>query len=100
MSVLDLLPANKKSIAVFNKVDLPDSGTRFKVEAQTSVSVEISALREFGIEELKRKLTAQLSQRGEIEGIGIIRQRHQDCLLRVAKSGAVAEELIRSNQPR
>ena len=99
MSVLDLLPANKKSIAVFNKVDLPDSGTRFKVEAQTSVSVEISALREFGIEELKRKLTAQLPQRGEIDGIGIIRQRHQDCLLRVARSGALAEELIRSNQP-
>ena len=97
MAVLDLLP--KKSIAVFNKIDLPGAGTRSKIEARTSVAVEISALREFGIEELKREVTAQLPQRAEIDGIGITRQRHQDCLLRVARSGAVAEELMRSSQP-
>ena len=97
MAVLDLLP--KKSIAVFNKIDLPGAGTRSKIEARTSVAVEISALREFGIEELKSEVTAQLPQRAEIDGIGITRQRHQDCLLRVARSGAVAEELMRSSQP-
>ena len=99
MAVLDLLPSNKKSIAVFNKIDLPDAGTRSKIEARTSASVEISALREFGIEKLKREVTAQLPHRAEIDGIGITRQRHQDCLLRVARSGAVAEELLRSRQP-
>ena len=99
MAVLDLLPADKKSIAVFNKVDLPVISSRSKIEVRASVSVEISALREFGIEELKREVTALLPQRGEIDGIGITRQRHQDCLLRVAKSGAVAEELLRSSQP-
>ena len=99
IAVLDLLPSDKKSIAVFNKVDLPGTSTRSKIEARTSVAIEISALREFGIEKLKREVTAQLPHRAEIDGIGITRQRHQDCLLRVAKSSAVAEELMRSSQP-
>ena len=99
MAVLDLLPADKKSIAVFNKIDLLGTSTRSKIEARISVSVEISALREFGIEKLKREVTAQLPHRAEIDGIGITRQRHQGCLLRVAKSSAVAEELMRSSQP-
>lgn len=99
MAVLDLLPSNKKSIAVFNKIDLTGAITRSKIGARTSVSVEISALREFGIEKLKREVTAQLPHRAEIDGIGITRQRHQDYFLRVAKSGAVADELLRANQP-
>lgn len=99
IAVLDLLPSNKKSIAVFNKVDLTGAITRSKIKARTSVSVEISALREFGIEKLKREVTAQLPHRAEIDGIGITRQRHQDCFLRVAKSGAVADELLRASQP-
>ena len=99
IAVLDLLPSNKKSIAVFNKVDLTGTITRSKIEARTSVSVEISALREFGIEKLKREVTAQLPHRAEIDVIGITRQRHQDCFLRVAKSGAVADELLRASQP-
>ena len=99
VAVLDLLPADKKSIAVFNKVDLPSINNRSEIEARASAFVEISALRESGIEELKREVTAQLPHRAEIDGIGITRQRHQDCLLRVAKSGALAEELVRSSQP-
>ncbi|MDE2733022.1 MAG: tRNA uridine-5-carboxymethylaminomethyl(34) synthesis GTPase MnmE [Gemmatimonadota bacterium] len=99
IAVLDLLPSDKKSIAVFNKIDLPGTRTRFKIEARTSVAIEISALREFGIEKLKREVAAQLPHRAEIDGIGITRQRHQDCLLQVAKSSAVAEELMRSSQP-
>ena len=99
IAVLDLLPSDKKSIAVFNKIDLPGTSTRSEIEARTSVSVEISALREFGIEKLRREVAAQLPHRAEIDGIGITRQHHQDCLLRVAKSGAVAEELLMSNQP-
>lgn len=99
IAVLDLLPSNKKSIAVFNKVDLTGAITRSKIEARTSVSVEISALRGFGIEKLKREVTAQLPHRAEIDVIGITRQRHQDCFLRVAKSGAVADELLRASQP-
>ncbi len=99
VAVLDLLPADKKSIAVFNKVDLPSINSRSEIEARASAFVEISALRESGIEELKREVTAQLPHRAEIDGIGITRQRHQDCLLRVAKSGALAEELVRSSQP-
>ena len=99
MAVLDLLPSDKKSIGVFNKIDLPGADIRSKVEARVSVSVEISALREFGIEKLKREVTAQLPHRMEVDGIGITRQRHQDCLLRVAKSGAIAEGLLKSGQP-
>ncbi len=99
IAVLDLLPSDKKSIAVFNKIDLPGTNTRSKIEARISVAIEISALREFGIEKLKREVAAQLPHRAEIDGIGITRQRHQDCLLRVAKSSAVAEELMRSSQP-
>ena len=99
MAVLDLLSPEKKSIGVFNKIDLPGASTRSKIEAQVSVSVEISALREFGIEELKREVTAQLPHRAEVDGIGITRQRHQDCLLRVAKSGTIAEGLMKSSQP-
>ena len=99
MAVLDQLPSDKKSIAVFNKIDLPGTSTRSKIESRTSVSIEISALRNHGIEELKREVTAQLPHRAEIDGIGITRQRHQDCLLRVAKSGTVAEELLSSSQP-
>ena len=100
MAVLDLLPSDKKSIAVFNKIDLLGTSTRqSKIEARTSVAVEISALREFSIEKLKREVTAQLPHRTEIDGVGITRQRHQDCLLRVAKSGAVADELLRYGQP-
>ena len=100
VAVLDLIPSDRKSIAVFNKIDLPGTGARSKIEARTSVSeVEISALREFGIEELKREVTAQLPHRTEIDGVGITRQRHQECLLRVAKSGAIADELLSSSQP-
>lgn len=99
IAVLDLLPSNKKSIAVFNKIDLTGAINRSKIEARTSVSVEVSALREFGIKKLKREVTAQLPHRAEIDGIGITRQRHQDCFLRVAKSGAVADELLRASQP-
>ncbi|MDE2742027.1 MAG: tRNA uridine-5-carboxymethylaminomethyl(34) synthesis GTPase MnmE [Gemmatimonadota bacterium] len=99
MAVLDLLPPDKKSIGVFNKIDLPGASTRSKIEARVSVSVEISALREFGIEKLKREVMAQLPHGAEVYGIGITRQRHQDCLLRVAKSGAIAEELLKSGQP-
>lgn len=99
IAVLDLLPSNKKSIAVFNKIDLTGAITRSKIKARTSVSVEISALRESGIERLKKEVTAQLPHRAEIDGIGITRQRHQDCFLRVAKSGAVADELLRASQP-
>ena len=99
MAVLDLLPSDKKSIGVFNKIDLPGADIRSKVEARVSVSVEISALREFGIEKLKREVTAQLPHRMEVDGIGITRQRHQDYLLRVAKSGAIAEGLLKSGQP-
>ena len=99
IAVLDQLPSEKKAIAVFNKIDLPDTSTRSKVESWTSVAVEISALRGFGIEKLKREVTAQLPRRAEVDGVGITRQRHQDCLLRVAKSGAVAEELLSSSQP-
>ena len=99
MAVLDLVPFDKKSISIFNKIDLPGADTRSNIKARTSVSVEISALREFGIEKLKREVTAQLPHRAEVDGIGITRQRHQDCLLRVAKSSAVAKELLRSSQP-
>lgn len=99
MAVLDLLPPDKNSIGVFNKIDLPGASTRSKIEARVSVSVEISALREFGIEKLKREVTAQLPHGAEVDGIGITRQRHQDCLLRVAKSGAIAEELLKFGQP-
>ena len=77
VAVLDLLPADKKSIAVFNKVDLPSINSRSEIEARASAFVEISALRESGIEELKREVTAQLPHRAEIDGIGITRQRHK-----------------------
>ena len=99
IAVLDLLPPDKKSIAVLNKIDLTGAIARSKIEARTSVSVEISALRGFGVEKLKKEAMAQLPHRAEIDGIGITRQRHQDCFLRVAKSGAVAEDLLGSNQP-
>ena len=99
IAVLDQLPSDKKSIAVFNKIDLPGASTRSEIESRTSVSVEISALRDLGMEELKREVTSQLPRRTEIDGVGITRQRHQECLLRVAKSGAVAEELLSSGQP-
>ena len=99
MAVLDLLPSDKKSIGVFNKIDLPGASTRSGIGARVSVSVEISALRGFGVEKLKREVTAQLPHKTEVDGIGITRQRHQDCLLRVAKSGAIAEELLKSSQP-
>ena len=99
MAVLDLLPSDKKSIGVFNKIDLPGASTRSRTEARVSVSVEISAFRELGIEKLKREVTAQLPHRMEVDGIGITRQRHQDCLLRVAKSGAIAEDLLKSSLP-
>ena len=99
IAVLDLIPPDKKSIAVFNKIDLTGAIARSKIEARTPVSVEISALKESGIEKLKREVTDQLPHRAEIDGIGITRQRHQDCFLRVAKSGAAADELLRTSQP-
>jgi len=99
MAVLDLLPLDKKSIGVFNKIDLPGAIIQSKIDARVSVSVEISALREFGIKKLKREVTARLPYRAEMDGIGITRQRHQDCLLRVAKYSAIAEDLLRYSQP-
>lgn len=97
-AVLDLLPI-EKTIAVLNKVDLPFVFDRTKLELQMLSTVEISALTELGIVDLKRESTVRLPPVLNVDGIGITRQRHLDCLLRVAKSTAVANELLLSEQP-
>ena len=96
--VLDQLP-DEKSIAVFNKVDLPRVLDRSKIESRLLPSVDISALTEFGLDDLKRESAARIPQRMEIDSIGITRQRHQDCLLQVARSGTIASKLLKDGQP-
>lgn len=96
--VLDLLPS-EKSIAIFNKVDLPCILDRSKVEPRALSFVDISALTELGLEDLKRESATRIPQKVEIDGIGITRQRHQDCLMRAARSGTAAGKLLTDGQP-
>ena len=97
-AVLELIPYDK-SIAIFNKVDLPRILDESTVSNKGASVVEISALTEQGIDELKRASINMLPQMAAIDGVGITRQRHQDCLLRVAGSGAEAGKLLASRQP-
>ena len=94
----ELLPF-EKTISVFNKVDLPFLFDRSRFENDALSVVEISALTEFGIDDLRRESLNRMPVAEDIDGIGITRQRHQDCLFRVAKSGTAANQLLASGQP-
>jgi tRNA modification GTPase len=97
-AVLDLLPF-EKSIFIFNKIDLASLFDRTKLENKSSSVVEISALTEQGIDDLKRETAHRMPLSKDVDGIGISRQRHQDCLFRVVKSATAAIELLVSGQP-
>ena len=97
-AVLDLLPF-EKSIFIFNKIDLASLFDRTKLENRSSSVVEISALTEQGIDDLKRETSHRMPLSKDVDGIGISRQRHQDCLFRVVKSTTAAIELLVSGQP-
>ena len=72
---------------------------RTKLENRSSSVVEISALTEQGIDDLKREPSPRMPLSKDVDGIGISRQRHQDCLFRVVKSTTAAIELLVSGQP-
>ena len=97
-AVLDLLPFDK-SIFIFNKIDLASRLDRTNVEKQSSSVVEISALTELGIDELKRETSRHMPRPKDVDGVGISRRRHQDCLFCVVKSTTAALELLVSGQP-
>ena len=98
LAVLELLPV-QKSIAVFNKVDLPAVLDRTKVERRAVSSVEISALTEVGVENLKKEATGYWPRSRGVEGVEVTRQRHQECLYRVSESGAKADRLLLDKEP-
>jgi len=95
--VLDFLHG-KRGILVLNKMDLtpklvvPDSWS-------DGISyVEISALTGQGLGTLKERSMEVIPRPGLVDGIGITRQRHHDCLLRVIACANQARDLLLSHQ--
>ena len=95
---VDRLPG-ENVLVVFNKVDLPHKLDRSKLRLDASSSVDISALTRSGIDELKRAAAQRLPPRHDVGGVGIIRQRHYDCLWCAIRSGESAAGLIDAGEP-
>ena len=95
--VLELL-RERKGIVVLNKVDLP-RGLEISPLFDDMVFVEISALTGEGIVELRRRILEQMPHPRTVDGVGITRQRHRDCLLRVVDRMRTAKEMVVSLHP-
>ena len=97
-ATVDLLPS-ENVLAIFNKVDLPRKLNRSKLRTDTLPCVDISALTGSGIDELKRVAAQLLPPRSDVNGVGITRQRHCDCLLCAIRAGERAIGLIDAGEP-
>ena len=96
-AVLKILPF-EKSIAIFNKVDLPLLLDRSKIQNTLSV-VEISARADIGTDNLKRETLFHMPPIEDVDGVGVTKQRHQECLLRVSNASASGINLLASGEP-
>ena len=96
-AAIDLL-SGENALVVFNKVDLPRRLDRSKLQSG-GASVEVSALTGTGVDEVKSAAAELLPVRRDVEGVGITRERHYDCLSCAIRSGQNAVGLIDAGEP-
>ena len=60
--------------------------------------VDISALTGLGLPQVQNVVTANMPSPSLVNGLGITRQRHRDCLQRVIESSTMAREMLLSQQ--
>tara|TARA_Y100000588_G_scaffold288567_2_gene306981 strand:- start:3179 stop:4474 length:1296 start_codon:yes stop_codon:yes gene_type:complete len=96
--VLQLLN-NRPAMILLNKTDLPrqlNIPTEFSSRHPT---VDISALTGYGLSQVQQFVMANIPPPTLIDGLGITRQRHRDCLLGVVKSCVTAKDMLITGQP-
>ncbi len=88
-----------RCLVALNKMDLP----RLELDSRPShlarTVVEISALTGSGKDSLIQKILEMLPQDHKVDGAVLTRQRHQDCISRMARQTEVALEMIRVGEP-
>ena len=91
--VLDVLK-QKPGLVLLNKTDKPRC-----IELPADISlphsvVDISALTGHGLKDVRRLVSELVPKPSLVDGIGITRQRHRDCLERVLSCSEMAEKLL------
>ena len=95
--VLQLLE-NKPAILLLNKTDLPRRLNIPIAFSSTHPVVDISALTGLGLPQVQNVVAANMPSPSLVNGLGITRQRHRDCLQRVIESSTMAREMLLSQQ--
>ena len=83
------LAGNKEAFLVLNKCDLPNRLGPLPGHISMP-AVEVSGLQEKGIAELQNLAVRRFAQPKSLDGIGLVHERHRDCLQRMAKATSVA----------
>ncbi len=92
------LAGDKEAVLVLNKCDLPN---RFSpLPAHISIpAAEVSGLQGKGVAELQNLAVRHLPQPKTVDGIGLVHERHHDCLQRMATAAAAALDGVSDGQP-
>lgn len=88
------LALSRPCLAVLNKFDLP---RRLEVPApwrKKCSCLNVSALRETGLNLLRKRAMEMIPRPNLVEGVGITRQRHRDCLMRAVERAEKARETL------
>ena len=96
-AVLDLL-RDRRGLVVLNKIDLLRKIVIRGDVCKDSSLVEISALTGHGLAELRDRAVALIPRPNLVDGIGITRQRHHDCLQQVISRMEIAQEMLITRQ--
>ena len=96
-AVLNLL-RERKGFVVLNKIDLLRKIILPGELCESSSHVEISALTGHGLAALREKAMVLVPRPCLVDGIGITRQRHHDCLQQVVSRMETAREMLITRQ--
>jgi len=90
----------QKHIIVINKIDLPQLLKRDMIPIKSTEYIEISALKDDGLELLKERMVSQLSTTGRKNtALLITNKRHRDALVKVADNIKQAFLLKEKGEP-
>lgn len=96
-AILNELYQSNASLIVCNKVDLPNQ-LKFPAGIQAMDSIDVSALSEIGLSELKERILSLIPEPSLVQGIGITRQRHFDGLSKVLNKIDLSIEMLNTCQ--
>ena len=97
-SAIDTL-TTKEGILVLNKCDLLHGTAELNAETRGQPRVLVSALHGRGLSELRSRTMDQLPRPSLIDGVGLTRERHRECLARAIKHADTARALSAQGQP-